>query len=55
MGCATIIFDELVTLVTEVESVINSKPLTHMQDNLDGISYTLLPSHLIYGRRVANN
>jgi len=55
MGCATITFNELVTLVTGVESVINSRPLTHVQDDLGGINYTLLPSHLIYGSRVANN
>ena len=55
LGRTTVMFDELATLVTEIESVINSRPLTHVQDDLDGISYTLSPSHLIYGRRVTTN
>ena len=46
--------DELKTLLVEVEAVVNSRPLTCVEDDLDGITYPLTPSHLIYGRRIAN-
>jgi len=34
--------------------MINACPFTHVQDDVDGISYALSPSHLIYGRRIAD-
>ena len=45
-------YEELCTLLTEVETVINSCPLTYVSDNQDGISSVLTPSHLINGRRI---
>ena len=41
--------------MTKIERVINSRPLTHVQDDLDRIGYTHSSSHLIYGRRVTTN
>ena len=34
--------------------MINSRPLTYVCDDSEGINYNLCPSHLINGRRVAN-
>ena len=44
--------EELNTLLVEVESVINCRPLTYVYDDQEGISFALTPSHLIYGRRI---
>lgn len=38
-----------------MECVLNSRPLTYVKDSTRGISYTLLPSHLVYGRKVTNS
>ena len=54
IGKTTLSHDELNTLLVEVEAVVNSRPLTCVEDDLDGITYPLTPSHLIYGRRIAN-
>ena len=43
-------YDELNTILTEVEALINLRPITYVYD--DSISYPLCPSHLIYGRRI---
>ena len=53
-GRTTLSYGELNTLLVEIESVINSKTLTYVEDDQDGVSYTLSPSHLINGRRVTN-
>ena len=34
--------------------MINARPLTYVEDDQDGLSYTLSPSHLINGRRITN-
>jgi len=52
IGQAKFSLDELHTAVVEVESIINSTPLTYLsQCDLDE---ALTPSHLITGRRVIN-
>ena len=38
---------ELNTLLIEVESVINGRPLTLVYDDRKGITYPLTPSHLL--------
>ena len=43
--------DELQTVIIEIENVINSRPLTHLEDQ----PYeNLTPYHLIYGRNLAS-
>ena len=44
------LIESLNTLLIEV---VNSKPLTYVSDNSEGISYMPIPSHLIHGQKVA--
>ncbi|XP_065062963.1 uncharacterized protein LOC135689604 [Rhopilema esculentum] len=44
---------ELNTILTEVEAVINSRPITYVYDDTDGISYPLTPCQLINGRNLS--
>ncbi|XP_067025655.1 uncharacterized protein [Acropora muricata] len=50
LGNARLSFDELSTLLTEVESALNSRPLTYEYNEVD--EEVLTPPHLIYGRRI---
>jgi hypothetical protein len=52
VGRAVLTFEELRTLLVEVEAVVNSRPLTYVYDDVDGVSYSLSPAHLMYGRRI---
>lgn len=54
LGRTTLNFDQLNTLLVEVEGVINSRPLTYVEDDTSGASYVLSPSHLIYGRKITS-
>ncbi|KAL9978596.1 hypothetical protein ACROYT_G016131 [Oculina patagonica] len=54
LGRSTLRFDELETVLAEIEAVINSRPLTYVYDDEESISYPLTPSDLIYGRRIAS-
>ena len=47
---AKLSYEELLTVVTEVECVLNSRPLTYMSS--DGLEEPLTPSHLMTGRRL---
>jgi len=47
-------FDQLNTILVEVEAIINSRPLTYMYDDVEGVSYCISPSHLLYGRRIVS-
>ena len=50
VGRSLLSYSELSTLLVEIEAVINSRPLTYVFDDSDGISYPLTPSQLINGR-----
>ena len=52
LGKATIDYDEMSTILIEVEGVINARPLTYVYDDEDTTSRVLTPSDLIYGRRI---
>ena len=46
-------FEELQTILCEIESVINSRPLCYSSD--EDVNSTLTPNHLIFGRTLNNN
>ena len=46
---ATVNYEELQTVIIEIEGVINSRPLTYMFDEVEDV---LTPSHLLLGRRL---
>ena len=50
IGSAKLTYDELLTSVTEVEMILNSRPLTYQSS--DDVEEALTPSHLLIGRRV---
>ena len=43
-------YDELVTVVTEVEMILNSRPLSHV--SIEDLEEPLTPSHLLMSCRV---
>ena len=43
-------YDELNTIVIEIESIINSRPISYL--STDNIEEPLTPSHLMIGRRL---
>ena len=49
---ARFLYDELLTALTEVELVINSRPLSCVSE--DDLEEPLTPSHLLIGRRLAS-
>ena len=54
IGRSCLSFEELNTLLVEVEGIVNARPLTYVYGDLDGINFALTPSHLITGRRLQN-
>ena len=54
-GRAVLRFDELNTLLIEIESIINGRPLTYIFDDSEGISYPLTPAHLLYGHQLVTS
>jgi hypothetical protein len=54
IGRATLSYEELSTILIEVKSIINARPLTYVYDDTESVSYPLTPSHLISGRRITN-
>ena len=49
IGNASLSFDEMLTVLVEVEGTLNSRPLACDDDNPS--EEVLTPSHLIHGRR----
>ena len=50
IGNSRLTFDELMTAVIEVESLLNSRPLSYISSS--ELIQSLTPSHLLCGRRV---
>lgn len=50
IGRANITYDELMTVVTEAEMIMNSRPLSYV--STEDIEEPLTPSHLLVGRRL---
>ena len=55
VGRSLLDFEELRTLIVEIESAINNRPLTYVYDDENGISYPLTPSDFIYGRKLSTS
>ena len=52
IGLRKISFEELNTILIEVEAVVNNRPLMYVEENdQDSVSEILTPSHLFCGRR----
>ena len=43
--------EKLVTLLCEVEAVVNNQPLTYLDDDVS--NEVLTPAHLLYGRKIS--
>ena len=52
VGNAKLSYDELNTVIIQIEAVLNARPLTYLYT--DSIEEALTPSHLIIGRRILN-
>ena len=50
LGNAKLTFDELNTVLIEIEGTLNSRPLTYLYDELEE---ALTPSHLLFGHRLS--
>ena len=50
LGRARLTYEELLTVLTEVECILNSRPLTYLYP--DDLEEPLTPPHLISGRRL---
>ena len=50
LGNAKLNYEELLTVMTEVEAVLNSRPLTYVHS--EDIETPLTPSHLVMGKRL---
>lgn len=53
VGRSTLTLDELTTVITEIETTLNNRPLTYLHDDTEGVSHALTPASLVYGRRIA--
>ena len=47
LGRSKLLFDELTTILVEVEAVLNSRPLTYLYS--DDVEEPVTPSHLVIG------
>ena len=50
LGKARLDFNELLTVLHEIELILNSKPLTYVSD--DASDDVLTPNHILFGRRL---
>lgn len=45
-------YNELNTVLIEIETIVNAQPLTYIEDGEDGLNYSLTSSHLINGKKI---
>ena len=51
LGKAIVTFEELQTILCEIEEVLNSRPLVYVSE--DDLHESLTPFHLMYGRHIS--
>ena len=49
---ASVTYEELLTIVIEIEAIMNSRPLTYISNDVDEI---LTPGHLLMGKRIIDS
>ena len=54
IGRSCLCFEELNTLLVEVEGIVNARPLTYLYYDLDDTNLALTPSHLVNDHRLQN-
>ena len=52
VGRSLLTFEELCTLVVEIEATLNNRSLTYIYDDGEGLLYPLTPADLINGRQI---
>ena len=52
IGNSKLTFEELMTLLVEIEMMLNNRPLTYIDEAERTL--TLTPAHMFYGRRILN-
>ena len=52
LGRSYVTLETLQTVITEIEAIINDRPLTYLSSNIEDDD-PLTPSHLLYGRRIS--
>ena len=55
IGRTSLPYDQLQTLIVEIEGLLNARPLTYIYDDSESISFPLSSSHLVDGRRIVNS
>ena len=50
LGKSKLTYEELLTIIIEIEAVLNSRPLCYLYDN--EVDEIITPSHLLAGRRI---
>ena len=53
IGRATLSFEESATVLVEIESTLNNRPLTYLYGDEECPSQAVTPADLIYGRKIA--
>lgn len=53
LGRAHVSLPVLETLIVEIETLLNNRPLTHASSDLKDLE-PLTPAHLLYGRRITS-
>ena len=53
LGRISLDFEALRTLLVEIETTINNRPLTYVYDAEEEVSYPLTPSQLVYGKQIS--
>ena len=52
IGRATLSFEELATVLVEIESTLNNRPLTYLYGDEECPSQAVTPADLIYGHKI---